>query len=469
VTFAPGDVGRHLASEIAAKVVEAVGLTVRWEVRDYELEQNFRASGRVIDALRELIQPWTLLEPFKAEIFLQGTEVIIRHRQDPNVPMVADYSLDLGALRRSQLVIRKRRLRKIGKVTLRGRKEPPSLQGDRRFKIVPSNQDVTVIDAGGGTTEQTITHEAFDDSGNLISLVTTKETYRMPDRVLLKSIKTTLTGGPGIALKLTMRETITKTYETPVYDAGGAANSPLPETETVIREGIANDSPSETDPAKKVFRVLETETRQWKYDEQRHQTGESITKKVFNFDTFNLEFSTLTVKTLHDIGSLLVEEITETYAFDLTDRRWIRRTRDTATSGGHRPGGFGRGQSTAGTTTAGSAEVDNIKLEQTISTDVDAQNVEYTNENLKLEDLQFIMNQFVAAHQLIEFELIFEGVAMPWLRRGAKIQLTGVSVEDGIPLDLPVALLTEVRTRYDEGSQNASYTMSCRAFGWSSG
>ena len=450
----PLNIGHHFASTVAGIVVASVGLKLSWEVRDYELlVERFIASGRVIDILRRLSAPWNQADPFKVDIFVQNDTVIVRHRS-PLIPLsTANYTFDLTALRRSTLTIRKRRLRKIGRVHLQG-----GVAGmvSRTGRL--GGGGVT----SGGTTTVTLENTSFDKAGNVTSKTTTEETFRVPDRILLQSVKSTYTGGVGAPLRLTIRETIVNDWDASLYDANGnAVNAPKQNGQLILREGI---DPSD-DAA--VFRQLGDEDTQYEYDDlgfMQHQT--TTTRKVdLSASVPQLQYDKMTSKLLHDIGPLWIEEVTEQYSFDTSAQRWNLTQRDSAISSGHRAGGPGRGTSRAGVS-SGQVQNPNVFINQVISTDADAVPVSFSDQNLSFADLQFIFGMLQAASGAVEFELQFQGVGMAWMQRGQTIRFFDIRDEHGIEIVLPIVTVTEVKTTYDESRSDAQYLMSCRAFGW---
>lgn len=466
VTPTPTQVGIFTAKKIAqdavASAVDPVSglpLSLSWEVRDYTiLQPSYQVSGRVIDTLRRLTMPWNLVSPYRVDILIQGTTVVVKHRATPAQPIVPQYTFNLTALRRSTLNIRKRRLHKLGTVTLRGARVPPGLQLSSAAQLA----------AGAGvysSGQETVTFESttFDDGGNLVSKVVTTETYRMPDRILLLTVKETYTGGAGAALELSSRETVTKEWEASVYDGTGVVNQPKQLSDLIVREGIDVDNDDTS-----TFRVLAEENTINDYDDLGFLETTTNVRKKWNFDDEELQNDKMSIKLYHDVGSLFTEQISELYNWNNDRTAWVIQQREASIGGGHRPGGPGRGQSTAGThDTPGGAGLVQIVRIHVFSTDTDAQNVEFSDENMAGEDLDFIMAMFTATVNLYEYEMSFGGVAMPWIKRGQTIQFTNVQTEiDGLLFTLPPATITEVRSEYVESGESPRYTMGARAFGY---
>jgi hypothetical protein len=110
-----------------------------------------------------------------------------------------------------------------------------------------------------------------------------------------------------------------------------------------------------------------------------------------------------------------------------------------------------------------------ISLVRTFSTDPDAVDVTYSNINLSAAALETIMAQFAGAQNLWEYELFFQGVSMPWLRRANYLQINEMLAEDGITaITLPVVILTDVKTKFDMSKPQSESTQEVRAFGWRS-
>lgn len=464
VTPTPTSIGIFTAKQIATDAVAAAidpntgqPLTLSWEVRDYTiLQPTYQASGRVIDILRRLTAPWNLVTPYRVDILIQGKTVVVKHRATPAQPIVPQYTFNINALRRSSLTVRKRRLRKLGVVTLRGQRVPPPLS------------TAAQLAAGAGvysSGEETVTVEstAFDEAGTIMSKTVLAETYRTPDRILIKSVKETYTGGNGANLALTNRETVTKEWEASIYDGTGVVNSPKQLSDLIVREGIDFDNDDSQS-----FRVLAEEQTVNDYDEIGFlKTSTNITR-AWNFDTSTLDNEKMRVKTYRDVGPLFTEQIGELYDWNSDRSAWDIRLREASIGAGHRPGGPGRGGSTAGTNdTAGGAALVQITNIKTFSTDADAEDIEFSDENMTADDLVFIMAMFTASQNLYEHEIMFGGVAMPWLVRGQTILITDIASEDvGVQITLPPATITEVRSEYVETGGSPRYLMTARAFGY---
>jgi hypothetical protein len=314
----------------------------------------------------------------------------------------------------------------------------------------------------------------------------------LPDRTLLQSVKEVFTGSPPVdtlipvssplispggvflisleqgaffggsgGIRISTRETILYTYEASVYSNPGLVNQPELLEHTVQREGVdANDG---------VWKTLATEDTVYSYDDLKFLTGQTTSKRAFDPTTGSLAPQTMRIETLRDVGALLVEKIVEDYAFDATPGQWTIQNRQTALTPGHRPGGPGRGRSLAGMRNA--SGLAHVALAALISSAPNAVNVEYQNDNLSAADLAFIMVLFQATLGAFEYEIGFEGVAMPWFHRGHSVQFVGLLAEDGVtPINLPPGVITSVASSYDESNaEHPAYKQHIRAFGWATG
>ena len=450
----PTTTGQFTALDVASEAVASTGLTLQWGVRNYELFTDFEANGRVIDTLRQLVEPWSLVDPFKVDIFVQGSVVVVRSRQFPIVQV--DYPMVLADARRSQVTIRKRRTKKVGVLTLRGQAKATTLQTN------PAPGDTGI---GGVLSSSTQTVEVSSETrgpdGALQTRVVMSLTFRMPDKILIRQVKSTLTYDEVGIGTLSDRETIENEWESSTYDVSGPTNSPKQKNQSVLRERIDPSDDAE------LFRLWEEELTGYSYDDQGFLKAETTKVRRLDLESGKLTDADLTVKTNEAIAPLLAAQITEKFTFDTDKKWWVLRNRDAQVQGGHLPGGPGRAlaQTVENAATQGGAQP--VALTVTLSSDGDAIDVEYSNPNLTVEDLGFIASQFQAVQGLWEYEVMFGGVGMPWIRKGVTISFADFLAEDGIVvITLPPLLITEVKSKYDESKLEASMTMNIRAFGW---
>jgi hypothetical protein len=454
--------GYFTARKIAQDICDFVGLSLSWEVRDYTFQSDFDAVGRAADLIKRLVEPWTLVEPYRAMIVLQGSTLIVRHRQLPTKPLVADYTYDIKTLKRGSVTIRKRPTKKIGLVTLRGMKTSVAIT-----KLTPNALGTGGI--GGvftaGQEDRSNSSTTFDDNGNVLSQVITTFTYQMPTNILLRQVKEVFeAGGSGIAL--VSRETVAYTWTQTSLAADGPVSSPLPLEKSTITEGFTPDG---------VFTTVASETVESEYDAHGFMRSETTLRKALNVDTGNLENSEMIVRSLAEMGPLLVHEIVEKSVPKKNDAGvqvgWTVQQRDEATQAGHRPGGPGRAVPkfrVVGPETAN--QLVNVAVQQTVNSDPDAAPVDYTNENLSLDDLNFLMSLFVAADLLWEYEVVLKGPIVAQLHRTMAIEITGLKSSKGDDITLPVLSITAINSDYDNSSEKNSRAVMdpIRAFGWRS-
>lgn len=454
--------GSWTAQTIAQTILQIAGLTLTWSVRDYTFVETFSAQGRVIDVLRILIQPWTLVTPFTADIYIQNKNILVQYRMTPpTLTFSPQYVFDIGMARRTGLTYRVRQLRKYGRVSLFGAKTGDGVAGSS-----PNGSLGGATFASGEETFEEMS-EKFDEGGNLIQRVVTKTTVRTPERIPKKVIKSTFNKSDNGPLELTARETVEIELEDSVYGPSGALTQPKTLKKTTVTEGI-----DPGDDAQK-FQTVAKEELNYDYDELGFLKYEGTERRKIDITLTPpvLVKTDLIEKTYHEQGPLMVNQIVETYKFDSDKQRWVIQSRDESLSGGHRAGGPNRGQSTAGLK-AGETTDKAFKIAQsiqTISSDKNALPFSYSNPNLSQADLDFLMSMFVAASGIKEHELVMNGVAIPWVRRGLTIQFTNLPLETpSLKINTPACKVTEIQIVYDESKVKAEFLMPViRAFAWS--
>lgn len=451
IDFAVGD---FLASDIAKEVAESVGLQISWEVRDYVLKEDFDAVGRPIDIINQLVEPFALIEPFKADVFIQGETIFVRERNGTNFR--ADYTFDVKDARILRMSIRKRQFTIFGKVTLFGELQPVNLD-------VQQQGGFTFIFSG--EQEETITKETFDETGSLLTRVIQITKLRMPDRIPLESLEREfgfLDGGTEFEI-ITETKKINE-FESSRYNRGGATNQPLLLLQSTEIKG------RDPDDTTKTFQLIRKEKKEFGYDSQGFQDISTHRKFKRDFAAANNPFveEERIVETLKELDFLKVEKVVSTYELQ-DDGTLPLQKQNTTVSAGLRPGGPrpGRGIGLPGTPAGDQASKQPLKFEKTISTNERARDVRYTNRHMGQADLEFIMDQFERASGLIEYEITMEYVAMPWLRKGTNLHITGIKCDDGVtPILLDPALVFEQRLRYDESSDSAAMTSTLRCLFW---
>lgn len=439
-------VGTFLASEIARDVIEAAGLTLSWQCRDYILLEDFQATGRAFDILSQLVNPWSQTEQFKVDIFVQGLTIFCRER---NESPAADYVFTAKDARILSMTIRKRFVRKCGKVTLLGKLEPRGLETITPFlgAIIHSGSEVT----------ESKTQKTFDAAGDPDTTIIITRTFRMPDRILLRYTKTVFKA-VGTGIELTNDEVTNNEWEDSRYTGSGPSNRPRQKSSTKVVSSILKDDPAKT------FQENEREEKAFGYDELGFQDITTTRKFKRASPTEDVEESQRVVKTIEEVEDLKTEQTTFTFDVDgndLTLRRIDSQTGAGLKAAGPRPGG----------TIGGAAGTDNIpqdqiKLEETISTDPKAITKRFSNRNMTAADLEFIMDLFRRSSGKAEYELIINYVSMPWLRKGNILQITGLLSETGVPILLDPALVVEQRLRFTESGRTPQMVSTIRALFW---
>jgi hypothetical protein len=471
----PYAVGTFMASEIARDVVTSLGLSLSWGCRDYAVLEDFDANGTPLSILQRLTEPWCQVEPLKVDIFCQGTTVFLRTRL---LAMTPDYTFTIRNARINDFSIAVSRGIIYGTVSLSGRLVPKTTWG-----VDPNNpnpEEPSPPSPGepvrAWELETSKSSEAKDPTGKLVVARTlTTTTWRMPDKIELGVVETTFTaktGSAGGGLRLTGRKIIINDWEDSKYNDQGRTNNPR-QTKQVIKVGGIHK-----DDKKKVFRDLTYEETLYGRDEEGYRDITNTTRKEVNLKTGKMQFKEQVVKTLRDKDRMKVEQITSVYkqvkraGTTVTEELELYlANQDVQESPGFRPEGPPAPPAptkveksvTAG---GGGGPMVAIVLEQVISSDARAKDVSYSNPSLTEADLVFIMAQFVAASGLWRRAITLSGVAMPFIRKGSILSLTGLLDENDAVIPLSPALVTDVAVRYDEASQQSSMIASLTAQYW---
>lgn len=455
-------VGAFRASEIAKEIVESCGLALSWECRDYTVLEDFDASGRCVDLLRRLVEPWSQVERFRVDLFIQNATVFCRPRA---AVLVADYTYPYTAAGIKSLTIRRTRGKRYGRVTLYGKLVPKGLTG------------------GGGVyqpseVEETTVSETTDRAGSVLQRVIRITTYRMPEKIVLRSREQTFDRQTivddaknilSLGLKLVKDEQRENEWETISYTEAGATKNPRQLRQTTIVSG------TKTPKGKNVpFQVVAKETVAYSYDAEQYQDLTSTRKwelkvtlisKVPEQYSFKLEEHERVTRALKEVGNLETEEVTSVYKAGTSGEFYLAQ-QDTVKSAGLRPAGPRPGRTIVlGGGDTGTKEP--LTVEARISDHVWADDVQYSNPNLEQEDLDVILQQLTAASGHWEYELSLDYVAMPWLRKGNVIAITGLLAEDGVT-EIPIgpAVITSQRLVYDEGSSTPQMISRLTAVWW---
>ncbi len=441
----PGVSGIFKASQIAKEAAASAGLTLEWGIPDYEVQRTFFASGRAIDTITRLVRPYTTVAPFQADVVSEGTAVQVLQRRGVDVP-AADFTISLADMRRSSLTARVRRTATYRRVSLLGRAND-------------TGKDAQGVFIEG---EQTLVRQddRFNAAEKLIERIITMSRLSTPsNRMLVQVVEHYAPNSKG-ALALTSRQATDNVWEPVAIGAVGPVAQQKLTSSTIRGEGY---------DAKKVWRTLTLDEKGFSYDGNGLETGSTDLLKKLNSKTNALDPSKLTSITKNDIGTALVEVVTETYGFQKSKFQAnvlvpVLRTRVSDQQGGFRPGGPGR----AFPQTRGSAAGAQLSLVRT----VDASGAVDVNESfadLDLNALKAIMEYYRAASGVWEYEVIFVGVNMPWIKRGQYLRVTDFESEVvGTNIALPVMLVADVVTDYtEEKPDDSKFVSKIRCIGWS--
>lgn len=442
----PGISGIFMASQIAREAGDAVGVPVIWGCPDYELQGNFFATGRVIDTINKLVQPYTLLAPFKADIYSDGQTLLIRSRNPLAAPT---YSISMANAKRVSATMRVRKTQEYGQVWLTGASDP----------LAQNSSGVWI--EGEETTETT--DEPKNANGQILARTITRETKITPTGQTKRKIVDYYVpaGGAGGALKYSHRTTEENEYTIGTFGIAGPIQPKVLISTTTKKEGFNRNG---------IWVTQETYERGLSYDHgiaTGKQTSEvELTKKLVTVNgVATLQPSSSKVKTTKDSGYLLVEHVTTQFKYT-RDRNGIYQP-VFAGQDVQRQAGFRAGGPSALPRRTGSQRGDQLQLVRTISIQPKAVKVVQSLPNFDLDMLKEVMRQFEFTSGIWEYEVLLVGVNMPWIKRGMYLQLTDVQSEIvGTNIDLPTMLVTEVVSEYDESTLQPKSTCSIRCFGW---
>ena len=359
-------VGVFRAQAVAEDVIRSAGLTPMWQCRDYELWEDFDATGRKIDILQRLVDPWCSVEPSRVDIWIDGTTVYLRGRVA--FPVAPDYVLAYNAAGLAphakclNVNIRKERLPIYGEVSLQGREEPAAIGNDfsppegqpgvasNFVTIIPFQRNVDE-DGGVSFTPGQLTQRSAStqyQDGAQIAIVETLSTYQIPNQVLISTIKHTYArsaqSGPSASqiandsvtagetqaqftaalpgrvgasspaeMRLIKTETKTIDYQPFTYDAKGPTNSPLPLSEFTSVESYVDETlPNGLTGT--VYKRNKDETTSYSYDENNYLTTASTLERRDQDGA--LVNNSLVVKSYQDLGPLFFKILTNRYAFE---------------------------------------------------------------------------------------------------------------------------------------------------------
>lgn len=459
--------GAFTAQAIAADIASAIGLQLAWLCRDYVMKEDFDATGRPVDLIRQLVEPWSLFEPLKVDVYLRGDTIVCEPRTLPLAadPLLGQFFYKDARIR--NLELGRQRVPYIRQIRLKGKAaaDPATGFGPELAEVAPG---VFVSVIGSGDATVTNESETNDAGGRVKSRVVEVVTYQTPDMVVKQVVKTTFVRqGTGPLVRIS-EETKTNAWSPVAYGPGGATSQPMLERSLVAVRGVKKGDPD------RLFRKISEEETEYSYDSQRFLSVETTTVRELNLRTNTIEDRRQKTRKYRTEGPLFVKTEETTSRFDRETGQWVIQSRNESTAAGHRPGGVVFGGFTRGKNAGQDAQTDPfgskpIELVVSISADPRAIDVEYSNLNLEAEDLQFIAAQAAAVSGLWEIEASWLGNAIPWIRRGSRIQFTGLPDENGDEIMLPAMLVFEGTLTHDEASEDPDQSTNMRAVGWEAG
>ena len=434
------------------------------------MKEDFEASGRSLDIIRRLIEPFNLTEQFKTDIFVQGSTLFIRQRKE-TPPADVDASFAALDARIQRMTIRKRFAPIWGTITLSGLLEPRGVTEE-----VGVGGGIILV---SGTVEEITSTETFDPSGKRVGLIVTTAIIRMPDRKELSNVtqKFILDGPPPGNTSLVQEDRIFNEYESVRLSRAGPLNQARQLTQVIESFGIP---PKSIDPTQ-TFQLCERQETEWGYDELGFESAE--TKRIFKLRkdaVLGVEVDGTIIKglgisetrreiiTVRDVEFLKTQEITSIFEKDKDTQKLVLKSVTTATSAGLRPAGI-RPPLPSGVGGGDSVPQEQIQLVETISTDPRAVDIRFSNKHMDADDLEFIMDKFRKSSGLFEYELIIDYVSMPWIRKSNVLEITGLLAEDGVtPIPLEPALVVEQNLDFDESGDSPQMVSTLRSLFWRS-
>jgi hypothetical protein len=449
-------VGHWRASTIIEDLLADTGLTLAFQVRDYELLEDFSATGRIKDVIDRLLEPWNLTRPFRVEMTLEGKTLWIRHRDQTFAPP-ADYTYDVADARLGALAITRRIADKVGHVRLEGKLSQSSLE--------PPVEGVPEVQGGNiwlaGLKVETRSTEDTYKGSVLVTRIETVATTLYPDEKVTRIVKSTYARKGTESLGLVSRETTENVYEPSVYEEGRVVNNPKLKRTVVTVEQVVKNRALQGGGGTPIFNITKLEEKTNHYNALGFLTGATtvisaqVPNKAVQGGGTLMEPREMRVEKLVQSQPLVYQSETSIYGYSKTDGVWDLRSRSVQDNPGRPPGGPGN-VSPASATATGDGAVgflfEPIFLEDTISEAPDAASVHYSNPNLQAEDLAFILEQLRRASGAWEWEVQLTGATMPWLRRGQRIQFTGLVDADEQEIQVPVLTVTDLSLVHDEGA-----------------
>jgi hypothetical protein len=412
--------------DVARDACAVAGLSLAWQLPNPELQRDFTANGRALDILASLARPWANAEPRRADIYVDGTTVVVRQR---DAAPAGGTPLSVDELRPVRVRLIARPPKPIGWIIVRGRSELPT--------------DGLIVSGGTFTVEE--------------DTATVRASYEYRDGLppfglLLTADKRTFQNGTQLT-----REQVTNDWQASVFDGGQRVNTPQPLRGFTEIQGLDDDA---------VLRTLRTEERLYSYNGEGFLIEERTQIKRWDKGDETLKDFELHIRTLAGQGPLLTSDVTVVYVpdgdagfFGPAALRWREKNRTGGTGGGHRPGGPGRGR--ARRAGGGGTPV----VVASVGT-AGARSIEIRAEDLDRSMCQQIHDQLRAWGAMWEYEVEISAPTLPWLSRGAVVTLVGLTAEDGTPIPTAAMTVYDLNIRHDQSAARPSSTMTIRAGWW---
>ncbi len=455
-------VGKFKASFIAKEAVESTGMSLSWECPDYELKENFTASGRIIDTVRRLIAPWVVTERFKTDIFVRGTVVFVRQRAEAPT---AEKSFTLKELR-GTLTTQKERLPLVGKVTILGELHDPG--GDAPFGGLTIGRV--------GTRTRTKTARTFNPNGSLKSVEVKEQTVRIPEEtVIAEKNEESIPGGFG--LRRVKKQFISMEFTQGIYNSLGQRVNPMIKThERWITFSLPEDKSGQQDLGE-TLKLTQQKEIDFEYDDDGLETLRDETVLEPD-DSGNLVPITRVVQRKDDTSPGVVKEITDVYEVVVTEKKDAQgvvigtemgelflRSTVVQENPGQRPGFL----LSAPTISTQQVERRGIprKLESVVSNDPKAVDVSLNFPHLNEAQMQKVLDQLAQQSGVWRTTIRIRQAAHPLIRKGMILQITGINDADGNDIPLQAALVVEQTFIYDEASDRPSSLSTLTLVYWS--
>lgn len=444
-------VGTWSASAIAKNLAARVGLECAWQAPDYTLLEDIEVAGPPIQTILSLVNPFSQFEPSKVDVYVDGTTLNVRSRPGVDAILAADENntFSVHDARILSFMIRSRQL-----------------DAFRTARVVGS---VSNCDANRivETEETEETSDSINFQKVILKRVVTRTRARYPGPFTLSTKRETYMVEPLLLqLVLVTREDTTNEWDDAVVNRNcKILNTPLQRRATTIKTEFVTVEVGSTSPGGGATRsTFEQETKRfiirWDYEEDGTLKLQETTEETRYF-TNNWIQSGHEIRSYKEIAPGMWQEVIEKFSRTVDNTAWISAGKTVGTASGHRPGGPGLGGP------------DNFVVQEHFYKvgAIDADGVKdfsLTNDNLPQEAVDLIFAQAAAASGAWEHEMNFTMVNVPWLRRGQVISLTGFTAEDGEPVDIRPALLTEVSTNHREDGPNPTSISRVKAIWWSS-